>query len=155
MSATNARSIDVANAAVALLNGAPAQDAFGSFAPFTAVRDYVPLYDYENPVAGLIVTVMPAALDESPIARLTIGGIVGIDVGVQKYATTLADKDALMLLVEQIKSVMEKGLTLAEAAIDCGWTGTENDPAYYPDVMKTHSVFTSIPRFHYQVRRAR
>lgn len=152
---TNARPIDVAAAAVTLLNSSPAQDTFGSFAPFTAVRDYVPLYDLENLQPGLIVTVMPAAMDESPIARLTIGGNVGIDVGVQDLAPTLAAKDALMLLVEQIKTVMEKGLTLPEAALDCGWLGTENDPIYDPDHMKVYGLFTSVPRFHFQVRRTR
>jgi hypothetical protein len=86
---------------------------------------------------------------------LTIQGMVGVDVGVQNWVQTLADKDALMLLVEEIKTVMEKGLVLPEANIDCGWQGTENDPIYNPDHMQVHSVFTSVPRFLYLVRRAR
>jgi len=152
---TQARPIDVANAAVTLLNSAAAQATFGSFAPFTAVRDYVPLYDLEQHVSGLIVTVIPAALNESPMARLTIGGQVGIDVGVQNYVQTLADKDGLMLLVEEIKTVLEKGLTLPEFPLDCGWVETENDPIYDPDHLKIYGVFTSVPRFTYQVRRPR
>jgi hypothetical protein len=152
---TNARAIDVAAAAVTLLNSGPAQASFGSFAPFTAVRDYVPLYDLTQHKAGLIVTVIPAALNESPLARLTINSQVLIDVGVQDVVKTLADKDALMLLVEQIKTVMEKGLTLPEAAVDCGWEGTENEPLYSQEHMLRHSLFTSVPRFAYLTRRAR
>lgn len=154
---TQARPIDVANAAVTLLNSAPAQATF-TLAPFTAVRDYLPLYDLESHVQGLIVTVMPAALDEAPIGRLTIGGKVALDVAVQNYVgnpPVVTSQDALMLLVEQIKTVLEKGLTLPEAALDCGWLATENDPIYEQEMLQEFSVFTSVPRFHFQVRRVR
>ena len=150
---TNARPIDVAAAAVTLLNSGPAQATFNQ--TFVAVRDYVPLFDLTAHKAGLKVTVIPAGLDESPMARLTIDGRVALDVGIQNWAPTLATKDGLMLLVEQIKTVMEKGLTLPEAAIDCGWLGTENDPIFRYDHIQQHNVFTSVPRFFYLTRRAR
>lgn len=156
---TNARIIDVASAAVTLLNSATAQAGF--VLPFVAVRDYVPLYDLESQVAGLLVTVMPAILEERKFARLTIGGEAGIDVAIQDYVppadpvAALALKDKLMLLVEQVKTVLEKGLILPEANLDCGWLRHENDPIYEPDHMLDFHVFTSVPRVIYQVRRTR
>lgn len=158
--ATNARSIDVAVAAVSLLNGSTAQATFGSNT-FTAVRGYRPLYDLKDHKAGLKVTVIPATLADSPLARRTVQGLVAIDVGVQKFvrdpvaATELANCDSLMLLVEQIKQFLEAGLTLAEANVDCGWQQTENDPLFFPDHLQQHGVFTSVPRFTYFTRRAR
>lgn len=156
---TNARAIDVAIAAVALLNSAPAQAGFNQ--TFTAVRAYRPQYDLTTHKLGLKVTVIPATLTDSPLARRTVQGLVAIDVGIQKYvkdpsqATMDASTDSLMLLVEQVKQVLEAGLTLAEANIDCGWQQTENDPIFFPDHLWERGVFTSVPRFTYFTRRAR
>lgn len=155
MSASNARPIDVAIAAVTLINSAPAQGTFGSFAPFTAVRDYVPVADLKDHKAGLQVWVIPSELEETAFSRQIIQGIVTIDVGIEKYADTLASRDALMLLVEQIKTVLEKGLTLPEADVDCGWLGTENLPIFDQAYLQEKNVFRSAPRFRYLTRRAR
>jgi hypothetical protein len=157
---TNARVIDVAIAAVTLLNSGPVQATFGA-QTFTAVRGYRPTYDLKAHKAGLKVTVIPAVLNESPFLRLTINSQVGVDVGVQNFvgspvaATQDANCDALMLLVEQIKQVLELGLTLPEAKVDCGWQATENDPIFFPDHLREHNVFTSVPRFTYLTRRTR
>src|SRR6185295_5009611 len=117
--------------------------------------------DLKDHKAGLKVTVIPVLLNESPFSRQTVEGQVAVQVAVQKFvrdvvpATELAACDALMLLVEQIKAVLEDGLALPEAAVDCGWLGTENDPIFFPDELKEHGVFTSTPTFTYLTRRAR
>lgn len=153
MPATNARAIDVANAAVTVLTANQ-----GGFAQtFTPARDYIPLFPLEQAklTAGVYVTVIPAVLDEESLSRLSVQGIVAIDVGVQKYAPDLATRDQMMLLAEQVKTVMEKGLVLPEAAIDCGWQRTENDPLYSTEHLIKFGVFTTLPRFFYLTRRAR
>jgi hypothetical protein len=157
---TNARPIDVAIAAVTLLNSGPVQTTFGALT-FTAKRAYRPTFDLKQHKAGLTVTVIPVLLNESPFSRQTVDGHVAVQVAVQDFvrdvvpATEDAACDALMLLVEQIKTVLENGLTLPEAAVDCGWVGTENDPIFFPDDLKDHGVFTSTPTFTYLTRRAR
>jgi hypothetical protein len=150
---TQARSIDVANAAVAFLNSAPVQTGFVQ--GFTAVRAYQPLYDLKEHKAGLKVTVIPATLDETPLTRAVVQSLLAIDVGVQNFVANDAASDVLMLLVQQIKQALERGLTLAEPATDCGWQGTQNEPIFFPDHMQQHSVFTSVPRFTFLTRRAR
>ncbi len=155
MPATNARPIDVAIAAVALLNLPASQATFA--APFTAARGYeVPLYDLQKKdTLGIVVTVIPDELNESPLTRHEVQSEVSVHVGIQNFVQSLTDKDAMMLLVEQVKTVMEQGLTLPEAAVDCGWLGTENSPLWDPAHLEQYSVFTSVPRFRYLTRRPR
>jgi hypothetical protein len=150
----NARPVDVANAAVVLLN--KSQSSFAI--EFQATRAYRPVYDLTKFSTGLVVTVIPSELEETPFSRQTIQSLVTVDVAVQKKVSAsseVADCDQLMLLVEQIKSVMEAGLTLAEAKIDCGWQQTQNRPIFSPNHLKTREVFTSVSRFVYLTRRAR
>ena len=159
---SNSRSIDVAIAALALLNSAPKQTTFGA-QTFTAVRAYRPVLDLENPAdQALKVTVMPATISESPMTRGMVQGLAGIDVAIQKFVSgdltqQVADCDPLMLLVQQIKQALEAAgaLVLADAPTDCGWQQTQNNPIYDPVHLTTLNVFTSVPRFTYLVRRAR
>ena len=155
MPATNARLVDAAIAAVSLLNLPATQTSLVK--TFAAARGYeVPTYDLKNEQAlGVMVTVIAAELDESPFSRGTIQGLLSIDVGIQNAVQSLADKDTMMLLVEQIKTVLEKGLVLPEPFTDCGWQGTENSPIYDPDHLQEFGVFTSVPRFKYLTRRPR
>ena len=80
---------------------------------------------------------------------------MAVDVAVQNYAATISIRDGLMLLVEQIKQVMEQGLSLPEATVDCGWQRTENSPLIEAKLLLHENLFTSIPRFTYLTRRPR
>lgn len=151
-----ARLVDAAAAAVTLLNSSPAQATFSQ--PFTSARAYRPVYDLTTLKSNLKVTVVPKGIEEAALARLTIQGDVAVDVAVQNYvdpANQVAACDALMLLVQQIKTVMEKGLTLPESNTDCGWISTTNDPAFDPEHLQQKNVFTSVATFTYLTRRAR
>src|SRR6185295_3580523 len=78
---TNARPIDVAIAAVALLNSGPVQATFGALT-FTAKRAYRPTFDLKQHKAGLTVTVIPVLLNESALSRQTVEGQVAVQVAV-------------------------------------------------------------------------
>lgn len=154
----DSRAIEVADAITALLNGAAAQATFAQ--QFTAKRDYIPLYDLEQEDFGLTVTVIPADLDDAPLSRREVRGLVGVEVGVQNYVSPdnrAPECDALMLLVQQIKQIVEAPLAvvLGSAPSDCGWQGTQNDPFFYRDLLQVYSVFTSVPKFTFLTRRLR
>ncbi len=153
---SDARLVDAAKAAVTAMNAGPAQAGFAQ--TFTAVRAYRPVYNLTAFKSALRVTVVPKAIDEKMLARLTVEADVAIDVAVQGFidaASEVSECDSLMLLMQQIKTVLEKGLTLPEANLDCGWRETVNDPAFDPDHLKQFSVFTSIATLSYLTRRAR
>ena len=113
---SNSRAIDVANAAVALLNSGPAQTAFGALT-FAAVRDYVPLYGLTQHKAGLLVTVIPQAVDTHFWNRPQVQDLVTIDVGIQNYVKTLADKDALLYRLASSLKCGDPGWPLSPPAV--------------------------------------
>lgn len=152
---SDARTINVANAAVALLNSGPAQAAFTPFT-FTAVRAYRPIYDLKAQKAGLKITVVHKANAQKPNDRLTVRGDVAIDVAVQNFVNNDAESDALTLLVEQIQQSLEKGLVLADGPYrQANWISTECDPIFFPDHMARFSVFTSVSTLTFVTRRPR
>src|ERR1051326_5241836 len=106
----DARPINVANAAVALLNSPSVQSGF--VRTFTAVRAYRPIADLTTLKAATqpSVIVVAKGLDTSPLTRQTVDDHVSLDVGIQAYvdpANEVAVCDVLMKLVEQIKQVLE------------------------------------------------
>ncbi|MDE2100056.1 MAG: hypothetical protein KGL39_22570 [Patescibacteria group bacterium] len=156
---SNSRAINVAAAAVALLNSAPAQTAFAPFS-FVAVRAYRPNIDLTQQKSALQVLVIPQALATTPFSRGIVDDHVSIDVGVWDWVDPdgeVTQADALMLLVEQIKQQLEApgALVLTDAPKDCGWQGTDNDPIFDPALLQNNSIFASVSTFTYMTRRAR
>ena len=155
MSSTSARYVDVAIAAVAALNAPAAQATFGALT-FTAVRAWRPTYDLKALKNSLTVTVIPRTVAETAFGRQVIKADAEINVWVQNYVASDADADALALLVEQIVTVLDKGLTLADGKTDCGWlVTTYEDPFPLPDHLQNLSVFSGPVNLQYQTRRAR
>jgi hypothetical protein len=157
---SNARAINVANAAVALLNSGPVQAGFAQ--TFTAKRDYCPRFNFKQFPTGVQVLVIPARLDASPMTRAVVQELAAIDVcfwcKVSADPTQqVSDVDPLMLEVEQVKQVLEapQALALADPPTDCGWQRTDNSPIFYPSYLKVLNLFASSTRFTYLVRRAR
>lgn len=156
---SNSRAINVAAAAVALLNSAAAANAFAPFS-FVAVRAYRPNIDLTQQKSALQVLVIPQALETSPFSRGTVDDHVSIDVGVFDWvdpANEVTQADALMELVEQIKQRLETpaALVLTDAPADCGWQGTANDPIFDPALLQNNSLFASVSTFTFLTRRAR
>jgi hypothetical protein len=157
---SNSRAINVANAAVGLLNSGPVQAGFAQ--TFTARRDYVPRFNLKQFPDGVQVLVIPARLDASPMTRADVQELAAIDVVLWSKVSPdadqqIADCDPLMLTVEQIKQALEapQALALADPPAGCGWQRTENSPIFYPSYLKVLNLFTSSTRFTYLVRRAR
>jgi hypothetical protein len=156
---SDSRAIDVANAAVALLNAASGANAFTPFT-FTAKRVYRPTYDLVDVKAGNLILVMPQALDTSPMLRRQVQELVSIDVaffGWVDPTNELVECDAYMHLIEQLKETLEAptALVLADAPTDCGWQGTTNDPIFDQDDLTNDSVFHSPITLTYLTRRNR
>ena len=150
----NARFVDVAIAAVAALNAGPAQSGFSQ--TFTATRAWRPAFDLVSIKAGLKVTVIPRTMVETAFMRNTVKADAEINVWVQNFVTSDDDSDALALLVQEIVSVLDKGLTLTDGATDCGWLQTiYEDPFPIPDHLQNLSVFSGPVNLQYQTRRAR
>ena len=134
--------VDIANAVVAVLNGAHLSQ------PLAAVRHYLPEFDLKE-MGELHVSVVPAELDEEMADRSRDQAEYKIHVAVQKRVTTQdppgldnAAIDGLMRLVEEIDDLFRhKPLAGFEQA---HWAKTENKPIYDPKHLKEHGQFTSL-----------
>lgn len=158
MSVITSRSIDLAGGVVNTLNGS-AQSRFVQ--TFTAIRAYRPSYDLTQHVAQpLQVTVCPKTLETYALSRGEIQELVAVDVAVQGWvdaASEVAECDAYMELVEQIKTALETpaAVTPLNSPYDCSWQGWLNDPLYEPDHLLKYSVFTSVSTGSFLMRRVR
>jgi hypothetical protein len=143
--------IDISDAVVAELNGAPA----GTFAQtFTAVRHYRPQFDLAE-LKTLQVSVVPKAIAITGLMRSANQHDVSVDVAVQKKVTPppegAAELDGLMTLVEQIGDYLRlRRLTALPGAL---WTKTDNVPVYAPEHLEQKQVFTSVLTFTFRVVR--
>jgi len=128
--------VAIAEAVVEELNAA-------SFSqPFTAQRDYLPLYDLKD-LKSLRVTVVPKGTAIEISGRSSNQHDVEIDVAVQqKLANTdNAAIDPLMTLVEEIADHFRfKRLTSPDAV----WIKTQNEPVYAQQHLDQFRVFTSL-----------
>ena len=141
--------IDVADAVVAELNGAPA----GTFAQaFTAARHYRPQFDLAE-LKTLRVSVVPKAIAVTGLMRSANQHDVSIDVAVQKKVSPddAAELDGLMTLTEQIADFFR--LRRLAALPQALWTKTDNVPVYSPEHLEQKQVFTSVLTFSYRVVR--
>lgn len=143
--------IQIADAMVAMLNGATLSQSF------TAKRYYLPEFDLKE-MSTLHVSVVPAELDEEMADRSRDKAEYKIHVAVQKRVAMqeppgldMAAIDGLMQLVEEIDDLFRhKPLAGFEQA---HWVKTENKPIYDPKHLKEHGQFTSLLAFTYRVVR--
>jgi hypothetical protein len=63
--------------------------------------------------------------------------------------------DALLLLVEQIKTLLEHPQTLPEPLSACSWSETTNEPLFDQDALKNSNVFVSVSALTYLTVRVR
>ena len=118
--------------------------------PFTAARLYRPMFTLAE-LAGLQVTVVPRANDETAADRARSQNDYQIDVAVQKKLV-MADTDELdplMALVEEIQTHFRRSRLAAYPG--AAWTKAVNEPAYVPEHIDQHKVFTSVVTLTYRV----
>jgi len=139
--------LDIADAVVAELNGAPA----GTFDPaFDAVRRVLPEFELKD-LAELRVCVVPRSVRITAASRSGSQHDVAIDVGVQRRISQDMESDVhdLGALVDQIVTFLERR-PLAQAP-DAVWTSVENEPVYAPVHLSEQRVFTSVLTLTYRV----
>jgi len=137
--------VQIADAVAGELNGG----TFGQ--PFTAERNYLPLYDLKE-LKSLRVTVVPTGTAIESKARRTAQHDVEIDVAVQQklVKTDNATIDPLMSLTEEIADHFRfKRL----APPDAVWIKTENEPVYAQEHLDQYRVFTSLLTLTFRVLR--
>lgn len=136
--------VDIADAVVAVLNGASLSQSF------TAVRYYVPVHDLRD-LVDLTVSVVPASLTSAILTRSNLASTdYVIHIGIQKVigqgpmtnAQALAAVDPLMQLVQEISDLFNGKPLVGYTAADC--MSVENDPIYAPQHMDQQRVFTSV-----------
>ncbi|MBI5725255.1 MAG: hypothetical protein HZA50_14950 [Planctomycetes bacterium] len=126
---------DIADAVVEELNA-------GSFSPpFTAQRLNLPEFDLAE-MDSLHVTVVPKVFRESRLSRGAVQNDYSIDVGVMKRFVDQPDQDAMLALVEQIKSFFRGRRLSGYSSAIC--VGAENDPPYDPTHLSKLRQFTSV-----------
>ena len=144
---SDAVTVEIADAIVAELNAATS----GTFsAAFTAARHYLPVFPLKE-MGNLHVSVVPKAIGEEIHTRDQGFGTYSVDIAVQQKVTpaTLAELDALVLLVEEIAAFFRlRRLTQYQVA---AWVGTEPAPLYSMDDLDERQLFTSVMTLSYQV----
>lgn len=147
--------LDIADAVVTVLNGA-------SLTPsFTAVRDYVPVYDLQKDLGTLQVTVVPHTLDWALLARNSDDFTYDIDMALQvripKTVTTVAERiafcDPYVLLTEAITDLFRGRPLEALTGVDC--MAGKNAPIYDPQQMDELRVFATLITLSFKMVRTR
>jgi len=142
-----ARLTDIADAIAAELHAAP-EETFA--APFAAGRRCVPLVDLAD-LAGLHVTVVPAARSMATATRGSASDEIAADIAVQQRVNPASIDDevaGLLGLIEQIADYL-RGRPLA-AAPGAAWISTVHEPPYEPDHLLDHNLFTGVLRVTYR-----
>lgn len=128
--------VEIADTVVSELNAASFSQSF------TAVRNYLPLYELKD-LKSLRVTVVPKTSALETKSRNAAQQDVEIDVAVQQKPpdTNNGTIDPLMTLVEEIADHFRfKRLSPP----DCIWIKTENEPVYAQEHLDRFRVFTSL-----------
>jgi hypothetical protein len=131
--------VSLADVLVDLLNAATFSQEF------TATRRYYPHTKLEE-ADGLVVSVVPAAVERVPGTRAGPAIIASIDAAVQKSVIDENDNatiDPLMLLVDEIVTEYHNETPAAGAIV----TASTNDPIYIPEHLRDLHLFTSVIRF--------
>jgi len=128
--------VELADSVVSELNGT------GFSQPFTAVRQFLPLYNLPQ-LKTLTVTVVPKGTTIETKARNASQHDVDIDIAIQqKLANTETDTiDPLMTLVEEIADHFRFKRLSSPSAI---WIRTENEPVFAQEHLDQYRVFTSV-----------
>ena len=149
--ATSSTTIQIADAVVAVLNGATLSQ------PIQAARHYLPEFDLKE-MDELHVSVVPAELDEEIADRARDRAEYKIHVAVQKRVSKqeppgldTAAIDGLMQLVEEIDDLF-RHKPLAGYP-EAHWTKTGNKPIYDPKHLQEHGQFTSLLALTFRVMR--
>jgi hypothetical protein len=130
--------IDIADAVTAELNAAKV----GTFAmAFIAARMNLPEFDL-SAMDTLHVTVVPKGVKESYASRNSAQAEYSVDVGVMKRFINQADQDAMLGLVEQIRTFFRMRRLAQYQPAMC--VGAENDPVYDPTHLREKRQFTSV-----------
>ncbi len=117
---------------------------------FTPVRRFVPITEIKAMGNAIVVQVVAKAI--TPTEQNTRGYPTfdfSVDIGVQKRVNPddLAEMDAMMGLVQAIvRFLFDGNLTIPVRPLSI-----TNDPAYAPDHLAQHRVFTSVITATYRV----
>jgi hypothetical protein len=142
-------SVKLADALVTRLN-MPADPPLSQ--SFTAVRQYVPVFDLEK-ATGIQVAVVPKSVEVTKATRDSAFFDCAVDIAVQKKLGNNMDEEAdgLMTLVEEIIDHIGQG-PLADYPA-AAWLSTENAPIFAPEHMNEKRAFTSLITVTYRIRR--
>lgn len=137
---------DVADAVAAELNG----HAFTQ--PFTAKREYVPLFELPE-MKTLHVTIVPKGMTVAQIARDRCTYDVQVDVAAQKKFDVgdSAELDPLLGLAEEIADFFR--FKTLPGPLGAAWTKTEHTALYGPEHMDRLRQFTSVLTLTFRVMR--
>ncbi len=120
--------------------------------PVTVQRSYQPLVELKN-LDGVLVTIVPKAIERQRASRAAVQHEYQLDVAVQKKVgagSDLAELDELMALVEEIADYLT-GLDLAECA--ARFINLGNSVIFAPDHLREKGVFTSLLTVTYRAMR--
>lgn len=142
--------IQIADAVVAKLNQAGLKPPFTAGPPLAAVRAYTTELDLKD-IKHLVLTVVPKEDDSEPLSRSQTADTYRVDIAVRRKIDPQDTPavDALMNLVQEIKSLFRFG-TLADYP-QAAWTGTENNPAWFPGHLRELRQFTSVVTLTYEL----
>ncbi len=119
--------------------------------PFSAARHYEPTFEL-SAMATLHVSVVPRGMTSKTLDRNRDSFEYEIDVAVQKKTEpTLANLDALMLLVEEIADHFRTGFLSSFPAARC--IEVANMPIYASEHLQEFRQFTSVLTLTYRVWR--
>ena len=140
------RTLDISDAVVAELAGAPP----GTFAlSFTPRRRVLPQFELGE-LKDLHVTVVPRAVEITSATRAHSQHDVQIDIGVQKRLGKELESEIepLVELVEQIAAYLGRRPL---GSIPAVWVRTANDPIYAAEHLAEDRVFTSVLTVSYRL----
>ena len=143
-------SVQLADALVTRLN-TPGEPGFSQ--SFTAVRQYVPVFDLEK-ATGIQVAVVPKSMEVSRASRDSSFFDCAADIAIQKKVSGDLDQDELdrlMALVEEIIDHLNDG-PLAEFP-EGVLVSIENAPIFAQEHLNEKRVFTSLLTATYRVMR--
>jgi len=133
---------DIANAVVAVLNGADL------IPEFTAERTLLPIYDLKA-LKQLKVSVVPKSRKITQGTRIHNIDEIQIDIGVQKKFSDDSELDDLLKLVEDICALFKAERLPGFASAIC--IKKENEPIYDPGHLRQFRQFTSVVTLTFKV----
>lgn len=143
-----AKILQLADALKADLNTASDAGAFSQ--TFVATRKHRPRFKRED-MATLHVTVMPGAIDMTPVDRTEDRHEYVIAVGVQKTFSSEADLDAMTLLVEEISDYIRNHRLTGHEEVTR--IRTTNNPLLIDEHLQSMEQFTSFLNVTYVLNR--